>query len=414
MPAPQIPWPLLIRLIGARQRDTQGVATPPDFMGSWLEFDIGDRLDRINALAEHPVEPVRLEIEGYSELLRPRGWAAELNAEPYDPWEIGVLSPTSAGLGGDHLGRLSGDLAAATRAALTSTGLSIPFDPNVYRWTTDSDDFPFTVRFGGETATVASIATTAATFVAAGSMSSADNAAVTPALYAGAAADDWIFVLARIRAASAGTIATPAGYTRIILPSVSASAEMQLFAKVHSGSESDPTINPSGGAAGDTVSAVTFGFRNMPLSLDDLNDAVVYAATSTNASAQNVAFPGNPVKKSGAPIDGCVVLLLAGKDDAWTSVAAVSGFTEAVDSASTTGNDQSLAVDYSIQTTSTPIADGSFTVTGGVSAVSNGYTIAFAAGFQTMTLSDRSTNDIVKAHDAGTLIEIDDPLVLGL
>jgi hypothetical protein len=388
-------------------------ANPGTLLATWITMDLGDRIDRTNHLAEHPTETVRLQIEGYSEVLRPLGWDAQLNAEPYQPWAIGALAGTS-GDTNPVLGRLAGDELAAIRAALTSSGTSIAFDPNVYRWTTDADDFPLDVRLGGETVTVSSIATTAATFVAAGSMSSADNAAVTPAIYAGAAADDWILVLARIRAASNGVIDTPLGYTRIRIPGVSASAEMQLFVKVHSGTESAPTITPTGGAAGDTVSAVTFGLRNMPIALDDLNDAVVDASALTNTAAQNVAFPGSLVRRSGAYIDGCVVLLLAGKDDAWTSVAAVVGMTEAVDSATTTGNDQSLAVDYVIQTAATHVSPGSFTVTGGISAVSNGFVVAFAAGFQTMTASARSVNGVVKAQTARTLIEVDDPLILGL
>jgi hypothetical protein len=388
-------------------------ANPASLLPAWVAAALGDRLDRINHLVEHPTEDVRMQVEGYAERIRHLGWDAQLNAEPYDPWAIGALAGTSADTN-PILGRLAGDDLAAIRTALSSTATSIPFDPNVYRWTTAADDFPMTVRLAGETVTVSSIATTAATFVNAGAMSSADNAAVTPALYPGRATNDWIFVLARIRAAGAGVIDTPPGYTRIIFPGVSASAEMQLFVKVHGPTESDPTITPSGGAAGDTVSAVTFGFRNMPISLDDLNDAVIYAAALTNTAAQNVAFPGNPVKKAGAPIDGCVALLLAGKDDAWTSVAPASGMTEAVDAATTTGNDQSLTVDYSIQTTATPIGHGSLVVTGGISAVSNGYVVAFAAGFQTMTVSARSVNDVVKAQTAGTLVEVDNPLILGL
>ena len=388
-------------------------ANPGTLLATWITMDLGDRIDRTNHLAEHPTETVRLQIEGYSEVLRPLGWDAQLNAEPYQPWAIGALAGTS-GDTNPVLGRLAGDELAAIRAALTSSGTSIAFDPNVYRWTTDADDFPLDVRLGGEVVTISSIATTAATFVAAGAMSSADNAAVTPAIYAGAAANDWILVLARIRAASNGVIDTPFGYTRIRIPGVSASAEMQLFAKVHTGTETDPTITPTGGAAGDTVSAVTFGLRNMPIALDDLNDAVVDASALTNAAAQNVAFPGSLVRKLGAYIDGCVVLLLAGKDDAWTSVAGVAGMTEAVDSATTTGNDQSLAVDYVIQTTAAHVLPGSFTVTGGISAVSNGFVVAFAAGFQTMTASARSVNGVVKAQTARTLIEVDDPLILGL
>jgi hypothetical protein len=245
-------------------------------------------------------------------------------------------------------------------------------------------------------------------------MSSADNAVVSPALYAGAAANDLICVLARIRAASAGTLTTPTGYTRLPLGTWTASDEMQLYVKVHSGSESAPAVTPTGGAAGDTVSAVTFGLRNMPITLTDLTKLVVESGAMTNGSAQDIAYPGLGVKKAGAPIDGCVVLLLGGKDDDWTSVAAASGATEAVDSSTTTGNDQGLVIDYIIQTTATAVGHGSFTVTGGAAAVSSGAAVALAAGFQTGTASARSVNGAVMSHVSGASIEIADPGVLGM
>jgi hypothetical protein len=305
-----------------------------------------------------------------------------------------LAQPTSDA--GEYVGRLDDD-DPAIRAALTSTATSVAFDPNVYRWTTTADDFDpdLRVRLGSELIEVASIATTAATFVAAGTMSSADNAAVTPALYAGNTASDWICVLARIRDASNGTLTTPAGYTRIAINGWSATSPMQLFVKVHSGTESNPTVTPTGGAAGDTVSAVTFGLRNMPITLADLNDAVVESGSLTNASAQNIAYPGLAVRRDHCPVDGCVVLLLGGKDDDWTSVATVSGFTEAVDAFTVTGNDQGLVVDYVIQTNATAVADGSFAVTGGAAAISGGAAVAFAGGFQTLTVI-RSVNGVTK------------------
>jgi hypothetical protein len=181
-------------------------ANPATLLPTWLTMDPGDRIDRINHLVEHPTETVRMQTEGYSEVLRTRGWDAQLNVEPYQPWAIGALADTTADTN-PILGRLAGDELAAIRGALTPTGMSIAFDPNVYRWTTASDDFPMTVRLGGETVTVSSIATTAATFVAAGAMSSADNAAVTPASTP-ARRPTTDPVLARIRAASSGVIDT--------------------------------------------------------------------------------------------------------------------------------------------------------------------------------------------------------------
>lgn len=275
-------------------------------------------------------------------------------------------------------------------------------------------DFPLDIRLGGEVVTLSGISTTAATYVAAGAMSTANNAAVTPALYAGATANDLICVVARIRAASAGTLTTPAGYTRVPLGTWTEADEMQLYVKVHTGSESNPTVTPTGGSAGDTVSAVTFGLRNMPITLDDLADLVVASQTLTNSSAQNITYPGLVPKRDGAPIDGCVVLLFGGKDDDWTSVAAVSGSTEALDSSSSTGNDQGLVIDYVIQTTATSIGSGSFTVTGGASAVSSAAIVALAGGYQTGTASARSVNGVVKSHAVGTVIEVEDPGVLSM
>lgn len=354
---------------------------------------------------------VDLAVEGYSETLEKFGWLVQNNCSLYGPWHVGELATTTSDAN-EWAGRLAGDAEAAIRIAIDTDDTSIQFDPNRYRWTTVADDFDpdLRVRFGGETADVSTIATTAGTYVAAGALSHADNAAVTPALYAGATARDLICVLARIRSTSAGTLTTPAGYTRLPIAGLSATAKMQLFVKVHSGSESNPTMTPSGGSAGDTVSAVTFGLRGTPSTLDDLADIVVASLGQVNASAQNIAYPGVYPRYQ----EGCIVLALGGKDDDWTSVAALSGFTEAVDGSTTTGNDQGLVVDYLIQTTPAVVNEGSFVVTGGASAPSHGAVIAIAAGYQTMTVSARSVNGIVKSHAAGTRVEVDNPFIPAL
>lgn len=376
-------------------------------IASWLACDVGSRISLTNLPANISYDDVDLVLEGYREYLAQYDWLVELNCAPYVPYRVFQVANTS-GDTSEWLGRLAEDENCAIRGSLTSVATSVPFDPSTYRWTTVADDFPMTVRFGGETATVSSIATTVATYVAAGAASHADNAAVTPALYAGNTVQDLILVLAAIRSSGTGTLVTPTGYTR--LPVWASTENVQLFAKVHSGSESNPTVTPSGGSAGDTVSAITFGLRSMPISLTDLADIVVDSATQLNASAQNIAYPALFPRFQ----EGCVVLALGWKQDDDTSVAALSGFTEALDVTTTTGNDQSLVADYVIQTTPARIDASSFVVTGGASAISRGAVVALAGGFQTLTLSARSVNGVVKSHTASTRLEIEDAKVIAL
>lgn len=379
-------------------------------IAAWLALDIGSRILITNLPDNISYDDVDLIVEGYAEQISQKNWIITFNCAPYQPYKVFELADPTADAD-PFVGRLAGD-DAAIRVAIDDNDTSIEFDPNRYRWTTVADDFDpdLRVRFGGETADISTIATTAGTFVAAGAMSSADNAAVTPALYAGHTTRDLICVLARIRSASAGTLGTPTDYTRLPITGFDATSPMQLFVKVHDGSESNPTVTPTGGAAGDTVSAVTFGLRGTPTTLDDLADIVVASLGQSNASAQNIAYPGLYPRYQ----EGCIILALGGKDDDWTSVAALSGFTEAVDSSTTTGNDQGLVVDYVIQTTPAVINEGSFTVTGGASAVSDAIVVALAAGYQTMTVSARSVNGVVKSHAAGTRIEVENAFVLGL
>jgi len=412
--AADIPLWLLVRLIAGRSRDFAGVGTPPaDLLEEWLEFDIGDRLDRINALAEHPVEDVRLEIEGYAETIRHKGWAAQLNAEPYDPWQIGVLSPETGSSGStEDLGRLAGDDAAATRAALTDSDLSVAFDPNAFRWTTVVDDFipPLRVRLGGELVEVSAITTTAATFVAAGSAGGlGNNVDITPGLPAGAAAGDLLLIFAAIRNSGTGIPQAPDGYTR--LPIFASTDNAQVFAKVHSGSESAPVVTFSGGVANATTAAQMCAFRSTPTTLTDLADVVLYSSAQLNASAQDIAHPPLSLQ----PWPGAIVLLFGWKQDDWTSVAAVSGFAEIGEPNTVLGDDMGIVWDYRIDTTPDLVAvNSSFVLTGGASAISRSAIAVLAGGFQTMTVSARSVNGVVKSHAAGTLVEVEDALVMGL
>jgi len=376
----------------------------------WLELTAGATIERTHGtIGQHPTDPYRGVIEGYSQEIGHRTWSATINAPPADTWTVFELSATTADAG-EFVGRLAADDDAAIRAAITTTATSILVDPNRTRFTTVADDFDpdLTVRFGGETADVSSIATTAGTFVAAGTVAHASNASVTPSLPAGVQTGDLLLVFAAIRNSGTGLPSAPTGYTR--LPVFNAADNAQLFAKVHSGSESAPTVTFTGGVANADTSAQMAAFRGTPVTLTDLADVVVLAATQLNSSAADIATPA----LASLHQQGCIILALGWKQDDWTSVAVVSGFTEIGEPDTTTGDDQGIVWDYVIQTTPADIPASSFVVTGGASAISRSAVVALAAGYQTFTVAARSTNGVVKAHAAGTRIEVEDAFVLGL
>lgn len=379
----------------------------PELAEDWVNMLLFERLDILDPPSQYPPDDIATILEGYTETISADTWTVTANLSPYVPNHVAVIAATS-GDTDEWLGRAVGDDECALRTAIDSDDTAIVFDPNRQRWTTTADDFPLDIVMGGEVITTSSCATTAATFVAAGTVDHDDNAAVTPGLPAGMAAGDLMLIFAAIRSSGTGTVNTPTGYTR--LPVWTTTDNVQLFAKVHSGSESGPTVTFTGGSSGDTTSAQMLAFRNMPTTLEDLADLVVTSTTLLNASAADILFPSVFPQR----VPGCVVLYLAWKQDDWTSVAQPSGFTEAIDTSSTTGNDQGIVGGYQIQTT--PASAGAFTpvVTGGASAISRSAMVALSGGYQTLTASARSVNGVVKSHAVGTRIAVDDPGVAGM
>lgn len=393
---------------------TLDFAHDPDLIPDWIGVDIGSRVTIENPPAGIPPDDIDVLVEGYAEVLGPYTWRVQLNCSPYKPYRVMEMAETSSDTN-VFLGRLAEDPKAALRAALTDSATGATnFDPNFYPWSTTADDFPLNIRMSGEVITLSGISSSAASYVAAGAASHADNAAVTPALYAGAGIRQLILVFAAIRSSGTGTLVTPTDYTR--LPVFPESSNAQLFAKVHTGSESNPTVTPSGGASGDTVSAFTFGFTVVPSTLGtaagtSLSDIVVIAPfAQLNASAANIAY-GSQYPKL---FPGGVHLILGWKQDDYTSVAVPGGFIEILEASTTTGNDQSLYAAYKIDTTPTLTAEGSLAVTGGASAISRSAVCVLAGGIQVMTISARSVNGVVKAHSAGALIEVEAPGVQAL
>jgi hypothetical protein len=391
------------------------LARAPSLIPTWITCDIGSRITITNPPDGIEPDSVDLIIEGWTEVLGPKTWSVTLNCSPFQPYrviEMAVADDPNA-----YAGRYAADPDCALRVAIDTNDTSMDVDPNRKRWTTSTDHLPMNISLkpagtpgNGEVVTVSAVSTDAATFIAVGAASHADNAAVTPALYAGNTTDHMIFVVGAIRSSGTGTLSITAGYTR--LPIFKSTDHIQVWAKVHDGSESDPTVTPAGGAAGDTVSAFTFGFGNIPITLDDLGDMVVDSITQLNSSAANIAYGGLYSWK----VYGCVQLIVAWKQDDYTSVAlpAGSGFTEMIEASSTTGNDQSLYCAYRIDTTPAVVNGDSLAVTGGASAISRAAVFAIAGGKQTFTLSARSVNGVTASHAVGTRVAVHNPGVVSL
>lgn len=144
----QLPLWLLLRIAASRSRDFAFSAPlTRDLLDEWLDFDLGDRIDRTNHLVEHPSDDVHLIVEGYTETIRHRGWAADLNAEPFDPWRIAVVSDPAPIAETPRIGSGTAVLAAG----YDSDDLSFSVTTGAGGlWTTSAADFPLDIAIGGE------------------------------------------------------------------------------------------------------------------------------------------------------------------------------------------------------------------------------------------------------------------------
>jgi hypothetical protein len=232
------------------------------------------------------------------------------------------------------------------------------------------------------------------TFVGVGTGVTGNNASLQPPLPASLVADDSLFLVATIRNAGTGSPNTPAGWELL-----ATNDSVKLFGKryVVGDSNNTPTVTFTGGAAGEDTTAQIVAFRG----------AAVFASGSANSSgaaAQNITYPSLTITTNGQ-----VVLLIGFKQDDWTSVATVGGFTEIGEVTSIAGNDSGHVWDYVIQTTAANITGASFTVTGGVTANTRGMTVAI--GFK----PDLASQDLYRrvVGESGDGIRVATGLVSG-
>jgi hypothetical protein len=199
-----------------------------------------------------------------------------------------------------------------------------------------------------------------ATGTAATSGNAAANATLSPPLPAGLVAGDAMYLMASIRNSGAGTVNTPTGWTPIIT-----SGNVALFGRRYVSGDTAPTVSFSGAVANASVIAQIYGRRNTDI-------VPVTTAAQLNASAQNIAYPAATVTQ-----DGCLGLVIGWKQDDWTSVDPLAGAAENAEIVETVGDDAGMVWDRIVQTTAANIPAGSFTVTGGLAAISRGIVAVF-------------------------------------
>lgn len=194
-------------------------------------------------------------------------------------------------------------------------------------------------------------------YVAAGTPAADVDAGLEPVLPAGYRTGDLLLLLAAIRNSGTGTPEAPDGWA--VLADAS---NMALYGRFATGSEVDPFITYAGSVSGADTYAQVFAVRG---AYPDLATVAAASATQLNSAAQNIAYPALSI-----PASGYTVLVAGWKQDDWTSVATLAGFTEATDYPASAGSDQGIVVDYVVQTAPVAVTSGSFAVTGGASAIS--------------------------------------------
>jgi hypothetical protein len=212
------------------------------------------------------------------------------------------------------------------------------------------------------------------TYRGAGAGEDANNAAVSPNLVETATAGDLLLVYTMFRS-SAGTASVSGSMTEAY-SGVGGSRHDYLWYKIAAGGETDFTVTPSGGSANDTLVAQAATFRGTKLSgvLDNV------AADSIWTTSQNCG-PITACVPTGA--DGLVVVV-AGKQDDWTSVDTLTGdsltWAEIGEPDSTLGTDAGMVWNYAIWVGAAPsLTNKTFTVTGGTAVNGGGCMVSFFA-----------------------------------
>lgn len=377
------------------------ILAAPALLADWLTTTTGSEMWVVGHPAPLAPDTIKQVIEGSTETYGEISVDISVILSPASPYTIAVVED-------DDLGRADTDGMVIT-AAIDDDDLSCLLATTTATSTlatTDGAQFPVDLRLTpdlrmlGEVITVNDIdAPAAITYVAAGTVNHANNASVTPGLPAGRAVGDLLLTLVAIRNSGTGVPVVPSGQTLML-----DLGNVMLLGRIATATAADqPTITFSDGVAGADTSAQQAAFRG---AFSDPSEVLVVHNSLLNASAQDIAYPALNVR-----LANNLIIYLAWKQDDWTSV--TSPGTEIGEPDTTTGNDQGIVWAYSIQTTATDIAAGSFVVTGGASAISRGAVVAIRANVQLATISARAVNDVSRSWPARTLVALATPAIPG-
>lgn len=270
---------------------------------------------------------------------------------------------------------VTGGAAAISRAMVVAL-LPDPDAIPVERLDTSGSTLNGSISAGATSISVATTNAGTITYIGPiGAVAVGSNTSVVPALPTGWAAGDLLLIAAAIRNSGTGTVDTPAGWFNLVT-----TGNFTLLGQIAQSDSAAPTVTFTGGVLNATTQAQCFAFRGAHHSIGSV---VAASATQLNGSTGNVAYPALTV-----PQDGCAVVVLGWKQDDWTSVAQLSGFTEISDSPTVTGDDAGLVIDYVIQTTLANISASSFAVTGGVNAISRAIVVAIKPHAGTIWTTD--------------------------
>jgi hypothetical protein len=364
-------------------------------VGDVIEFDMTDAPPWV------PYSTLRVQVRGWTRNLSKFTDSYVFATSPADAWEVDYVD---------------GDSTLIAAIDDNDTSVLIANEADSPPWSTTTE--PYHAQIDGDPVTVTDMSIATPALIAAGTPAHADNTTVAPALPAGLTADigQSVFLWCAVRNTAASVIGTPpAGWTRITPDTLTHAA---LYHRYYTAGMAAPTVTPTGGAAGDTVSGVTFAYTNTTPVLDSTDngtDRVGGYAQSDNASAQNIAWPGltvRTIRSRGLREQNCLQLMLLWKQDDYTSIAEPAGWTEIVEASTVTGNDQGLYVAAKVAVNPTAVTAGSAVVTGGLAAVSKGIIVVLRPA-QAATIV-RGIAGVATSHTAGDPVHTWRPGVMGL
>ena len=370
------------------QLELSGMQTDHDMCRKMLDLELYERTILTGLSSRKLFNEVELLPRGYKERLDQFTHSFSWNAQPGNPYITFTLDNAMYGT----LGTQGYSLLSTIDDNDTALGLERAVGEPL--WSTTAP--PQYLELGGEVMEITSVdQPTTPSFIAVGTVAHANNANVSPGVPGGTTTTDDTLVLVLAVRNSAIVSSVNNGYVL-----VGNANNIRIYTKTHSGSESAPTVTISGGAAGDDVTAQICSIRNA-------GPNPVFADAVSNGSQQNINFPG-----ASLPLAAWFAICIGWKQDDWTSVATPTYHTEIAEPDTTTGNDQGMVWSYRLGTDTVDVGASQYVVTGGASAIGVGVVMVW--GNRQVINVNRSVNDVVKAHNAGTPIRVWPTKFLGL